>query len=607
MKSNLLRVSEAMDNELEELGGINFEYSRWDDTYNFVEKRNQSYIESNFGDLSSFAKFRISFMLMLDNNGKVVITRGYDFDEAREIAVSDTIIEQLFTYEKIIYHTDKDKSVAGYIDTKHGPVMLVSNPIVNTHGDGPVRGTLIFGRILKESEFLRISKATQLNIRAYSYNDANVTKDIVTAKEKLSKSGSFYISPLNSYTIAGYNLINDINGKPCIVLKTDSSREIYNQGKAGVFYYIIILAAVGLIICLIIMLLLKRILLSRLTKLSNTTFSISESGDLSLRMYDTSNDELSKLIKSVNGMLDTLEKAQNSIMESESKFRSLFENMTEGFTYNELMADENGLPYDIMIHEANDAFVEYFGLKLDRAELKGKKLSELPHLVRDYHLELLPIFGSLAVGESKKVDEFYAAELNKWYSISVYSIKQSYFAAIYNDITDAKLAEAQMQKIAYHDSLTDLPNRKLFYDKLDSIFEYSKLHNEKFAVLFIDLNNFKSVNDTLGHDAGDRLLKETAIQLNKLVRNEDLVARLGGDEFIIIQQHVSKREDAEILANRIISNVRFVLDTGSKLLHVDTSVGVSIFPEDADDIQNLIKKADMAMYDLKSSMNTAKE
>jgi len=164
-----------------------------------------------------------------------------------------------------------------------------------------------------------------------------------------------------------------------------------------------------------------------------------------------------------------------------------------------------------------------------------------------------------------------------------------------------KLHQMELYRSANYDKLTDLPNRSLFYDRLTQILKQSKRYDRKFALMFIDLDGFKSVNDTLGHDAGDELLIETAKRLLDCVRDSDTVARMGGDEFTIILQSISTSENSETVAQKIIQ----VLSTPLKIKGHDTrigaSIGLSIYPDNGDDMETLMKKADEAMYQAKKN------
>ena len=178
------------------------------------------------------------------------------------------------------------------------------------------------------------------------------------------------------------------------------------------------------------------------------------------------------------------------------------------------------------------------------------------------------------------------------------------------DITGRKEAEEQIHQLAFFDILTGLPNRTLFMDSLKRIHANSLRNKCKFALLFIDIDGFKSINDTLGHISGDCLLQQLALRLKESLRSEDfasagMVARLGGDEFVVIIEHLKNEEDVAIIAQRIIANIsRPVLLDATEVV-VTASIGISIFPDDSQDTDTLIKHADIAMYAAKENGKNA--
>lgn len=159
-----------------------------------------------------------------------------------------------------------------------------------------------------------------------------------------------------------------------------------------------------------------------------------------------------------------------------------------------------------------------------------------------------------------------------------------------------KLHQAELYRSANYDKLTDLPNRSLFLDRLNQVFNQSKRYERKFALLFIDLDGFKSVNDTFGHDAGDELLIKVAEKLLICVRESDTVARLGGDEFTVILSTIESSINAEQVAGKIIETLAVPFTIKGNDVQIGASIGVSIYPDNGDDTEILLKKADDAMY-----------
>jgi diguanylate cyclase (GGDEF)-like protein/PAS domain S-box-containing protein len=164
------------------------------------------------------------------------------------------------------------------------------------------------------------------------------------------------------------------------------------------------------------------------------------------------------------------------------------------------------------------------------------------------------------------------------------------------DITDRKRAHEQIEYQAYHDSLTGLPNRFLFRDRISVALAHAKRNSRGAAVMFLDLDQFKLVNDTLGHTVGDRLLQAIGSRLVACVRAEDTVARMGGDEFTILLADLPDRRGAATVAQKVLEAIRHPVVVDDHELFVSTSIGISIFPDDGDDAEMLLKNADRAMY-----------
>jgi len=167
------------------------------------------------------------------------------------------------------------------------------------------------------------------------------------------------------------------------------------------------------------------------------------------------------------------------------------------------------------------------------------------------------------------------------------------------DITERKIAQAKLRHQAHYDSLTDLPNRILFNDRLKQGIEKAKRNGLNLALLFIDLDRFKHINDSLGHDVGDLVLKAVTNRLKSQLRKGDTLARLGGDEFIIIMEDLEKEKDASLLAQKILNVLQEPIHVDTHTLYVSSSIGISTFPQDSIDSHDLLKYADVAMYKAK--------
>ncbi len=182
-----------------------------------------------------------------------------------------------------------------------------------------------------------------------------------------------------------------------------------------------------------------------------------------------------------------------------------------------------------------------------------------------------------------------------------YSGLPAHYIWILADITERKRAEERMRHIAQHDALTGLPNRLALAMRLAQLLPEARRHHWRLAIMFIDLDRFKIINDTLGHQVGDELLREVACRLSAVIRETDFVARLGGDEFVIILPGISSPADAAMVAGKIIARLSTPIEAEGHELHTSPSIGISIFPDDGPDGDAVMKNADLAMYHAKAA------
>jgi diguanylate cyclase (GGDEF)-like protein len=170
------------------------------------------------------------------------------------------------------------------------------------------------------------------------------------------------------------------------------------------------------------------------------------------------------------------------------------------------------------------------------------------------------------------------------------------FVAVITDITDRMKAQEQLQFLAHHDALTNLPNRALFLERLDHALTRARWTKRPLAVLFLDLDRFKNINDTLGHDIGDSTLQVAAKRLTGCVRDGDTVARFGGDEFTVLLEDLANSDDVPNVAQKILEALSRPFDVEGREFVVTTSIGISLYPSDGDDSLKLLRNADTAMY-----------
>jgi diguanylate cyclase (GGDEF)-like protein/PAS domain S-box-containing protein len=261
---------------------------------------------------------------------------------------------------------------------------------------------------------------------------------------------------------------------------------------------------------------------------------------------------------------------------------------------------------DGTIENANPAATRIFGYTAD--ELVGRNIKMLmPEPDKSRHDGYLQAYARTGkrhvIGHYREVVALHKDGRQFPLELNVTEMEldgQKHFVGLVRDITERKVAEEKLNQLALYDPLTGLPNRRNFLDKLEFSLLSARRIKATVALLFIDLDGFKNINDSLGHSTGDLVLKEAGRRLRANIRESDTVARMGGDEFTLILNHLKKADDASRLAAKIIQAINQPIELDGAVCHIGASIGIAIYPRHFENMDDLIIAADSAMYQAKA-------
>lgn len=376
-------------------------------------------------------------------------------------------------------------------------------------------------------------------------------------------------------------------------------------------------ALVGVFIGVLVYLTVSLFVVKPLLRLSKAADQLAL-GDFSAVLPPASHDELGHLVDAFSTMRETRKNVENELnslnasletivmarvaelRDSDAYIHAVLDNVNEGII---VIAEEgvivtfNTAAEKIFGYTSQEIVNQNFSLLIsaENLDLSGKY-----HKYPDQqNNDNAPVFGvSREVVGLRKDYSAFPLELK---TTQIFIQDRLLFITTARDISERKDAEQRISYLASHDALTNLPNRALLQDRIQQTLVHNRRRKLQAAVLFIDLDKFKLINDTLGHDIGDGLLKEAAARLVAEVRSEDTVARQGGDEFIILLSTISHAQDAAVIAQKLLESLIRPFNIKGKELHISASIGIAIYPDDGKDIGSLLQNSDIAMYHAKES------
>jgi len=329
-------------------------------------------------------------------------------------------------------------------------------------------------------------------------------------------------------------------------------------------------------------------------KLEEVMTAMQADGDLSRRVDIQGTDEIGRMANAFNALADGLQKSVNQVKEGQDKLRlsaQVFVNSAEAIVITDINNN---------IMQVNKAFSDITGYSSDEVIGKNPRVLQSGQESADFYRAMWKTLLETGCWQGEIMDRRKSGEIYpKWLSIAVVRNDQgdiTNYIALFSDITERKASFDRIQHLAHYDALTNLPNRSLLNEHLDLAIAGAKRSQTKLAIVFLDLDRFKCVNDSRGHHAGDLLLQAVSDRLKECVRESDTVSRLGGDEFVVLLNNINDEKDAALVAQKIIDIIGKPFMLGDYPANIGTSIGISLYPTHGTDKFTLLKHADAAMY-----------
>lgn len=595
LRTDVERARNVFDDEITALERKAVDWAAWDETYQFVKTGDPDFAKRTFTP-RTFTALGINLLAVFDVSGRLVAGQSYDLTRGELAPVPAALLTHFSPESPLLCRATTRTSRKGCLSLPGGMLLLTSFPILTSHYRGPCQGTLVMGRHLDARLVTRLAKVANLHLTAYPLGGNPLPPEV---RDAIHTGAPVVVRMVSPELATGYAVIHDLTGRPSLVLGIEKPRDVYAQGEASVGYVFWSWLAVGLLVMFTTMWLLERMVLSRLSRLSAEVSEIGSGGALSARVSVTGTDELSRLGGAVNAMLEALEQSQRELQQqqtllaSEEQYRQLID----------LSPDSVFIYQDGRCVFANAAGVRLLGAQ-SVDELLGTTVMDVtvPTSVASARQRM----HALEQGEDAPRSEEQFQRLDgSIVAVEVVGCPIQYHGLpaaqiVAHDITERKQAEERLSDVAYHDALTGLPNRLLFNDRLHQVLARGQRGKEQVAVIVLDLDRFKEINDSLGHDMGDHVLQVVAQRLQECIRKCDTVARASGDEFFLILPQIVDVAGAEMVARRVLAIFDSPVQTDGQDFFLTASLGIALFPGDGEHTDTLVKNADLAMYKAKA-------
>ncbi|WP_424357006.1 PAS domain S-box protein [Methanocella sp. MCL-LM] len=440
-----MSLARSMINEsTEELGFLVKSYSIWDDTYEFMgdseETARIDYINVNM-NLTALQTEDTDLRVLIDDRGKIKYGTIYYNESGTTGNVPADIDAYLRPDSELIFPADADSSdiVSGTIVLDNQSYLISAAPIFPTNASGPARGTLLFGKRVDQDMIDQLKISTNIDLAIASFGKDLPPEDFLDAGKVINSTAGTAILERNDSWLGAYSLIEDINGAPAFMIRTQVHRTMYHQAREASIGLVILQAGASLFICTAILILLDRTVLRRLNKMGRELLQIGKKGEINTSIPLEGNDELQALAANINDMLGSLRDSQQQLLKSESKYRSLFDNMPGGCAYIKILRSADSEPIDFVIRDLNDRVEEILGKP--KIELIGKKFREVTRIRVDGMFKELGDHTRDLTNSTGFTWDVYDEMHDKWLNIKLFPADADNYVLIFDDITERKRRE----------------------------------------------------------------------------------------------------------------------------------------------------------------------
>ncbi|HCF9839792.1 TPA: diguanylate cyclase [Pseudomonas aeruginosa] len=576
-------------------------YAWWDASYDFIQRPNETFEQENL-DHEMLDDLGFDFVLFLDDRGHLQLKQWsppapdqrvlFGAPSASDQALLEALQQRAIRLGALDFRGRTDHSLSELLLVDNLPTLLVSVPISNNQGSAPAKGAILAGYFLDRERLANLREQMQADLQPMP----NIATD-ATWKPLRSRSGSTHNQALLSPRRFIGEHVQQVSvqylsssGEPQLRFDITKRRLLYIQGEKAINFFLGASLLVALGAFLVGYLALELWVLRRVQRLNREVAEVGRNAH-SIRLSDFGNDELGQLAGEMNQMLERLE-------HSEARDRAILQSMRDGYFEMDV---------DGVILTVNPALCQLLGQT--RETLIGHPYYELLG-EDDLARARQPFQRAMQSGAGKT----FAIPLQRadgslgYFEATVSLIHDLQgelrgYRGIVRDVSDQIAYQQQLLEMAYRDPLTGLGNRKAFDEQLGQALLRAGSGGSELALLYLDLDRFKEVNDRFGHDVGDALLRTVAERVRSTLRQPDKAYRLGGDEFAVLLED-SQENNPQRLAERLLAAlVQPIALNGERIDFVTPSIGIALYPRHAGDAEGLVRAADSAMYQAKRQRN----